>query len=47
MAPGDHRATQAITMREHEPENRPDASSGRSDDQGHRRELQQTAPLVW
>jgi hypothetical protein len=33
-------------MREHEPENRPDASSGRSDDQGHRRELQQTAPLV-
>jgi hypothetical protein len=37
MAPGDHRVTQAIAVREQEPENRPDTSSGRSDDEGHRR----------
>jgi hypothetical protein len=32
MAPGDHRIAQAIGMYEQEPEDRPHASGGRSDD---------------
>jgi hypothetical protein len=38
MAPGDHRIAQAIGMHEQKSEDRPDATSGRSDNQGRRRE---------
>jgi hypothetical protein len=47
MRPGDHRITQAIGMREQEPEDRPDTSSGRSDDERHRGQAQQAATFVY
>jgi hypothetical protein len=46
MGPGDHRIAQAIGMLEREPEDRPETSSGRSDDEGHRREAQQAATFA-
>jgi hypothetical protein len=46
VTPADYHVTQAIGMSEQEPENRPDTSSGRSDNEGHRREAQQAATFV-
>jgi hypothetical protein len=46
MSPGDYHIAQAIGMRGQEPEDRPDTSSGRSDDEGHRGEAKQAATFV-
>src|SRR5262249_24261275 len=46
MGPGDQRIAQAIGMHKQEPEDRPDASSGRSDDERHAGEAQQAQTFV-